>query len=453
MNEYAATALAVLLSLGLGLFLLLQFGITFVSYLVVALILITILASLLYTWWEAKSDRTADKFKLEIFSNLKRHILALEEELKKVGELTDTQPFLGEIGRIKEKLVSKGYFDSELNTNEKRVEKKTLTQIEQEGRKIEQQLRSLSGLAVGSYREKVEELVSGYRENLELLEEAGFDIKEEHSDFERVSMVQAQSLSELIEKREKAEGLFGEAIERSIRECFHLASLAGEHGEDEELWKRLKELRGLPSHNEKLVELVGLKRELSKSVEVPFREKRTELGGFLESTLKILNREFIREEEVKPLKDVSERLSWVRDSSEMMELENLQKEARSAWLHSISQVSGRIGKLKKEMGGGRRSRIQMEELKKIDAFHELGIRVSETLRGLVDELESAYIGSKIASSYPKIESFISRMLREKNEITAEEIDVKYAASFLRKYAELHPNVQYRPGQEKLVNYP
>jgi len=47
MNEYLVTALAVLLSLAGGLFLLLEFGIAAVSYLAVGFIVLTLLVSLL----------------------------------------------------------------------------------------------------------------------------------------------------------------------------------------------------------------------------------------------------------------------------------------------------------------------------------------------------------------------------------------------------------------------
>jgi len=392
-----------------------------------------------------------EKFKQGILTSTRRDILALREELEEAGDLIDTQPFLLEIERIEKELIKKGYFDRELNLVEKKLEKKTLTQIEQEGRKIEQQLRSLEGLAAGAYREKVDHFLERYRRDMELLRESGFGIGGSYSEFTVVERRHAQSLEELTGKKREGEEIFTRAMKKGLEECFHLIAIAQEQGEDlEESLRELERLKELSSHREKVARLVRLKEDVSRHVEKPFLEKKKEVEDFVGRALSIMDRDFI-EEEAESLREVERELARVKGPAQMIVLENLQRKAREGGLKAMRGLSTRVENLARELDReveDRRGAI--EELKSVEDFNLFARKAGEALEELVEELEKSHIENKILSSYSKVEPLIDKLLKGRKSVSMEEVKVKYAESFMKRYAERHPGVKFKAGEKKLV---
>ncbi len=442
MNEYLVTAGVVFVALTAGFLLLLQYGVTVVSYLAISFILLSLILALLYTWMKSKSDKTVEKFKLEILHRIRREISNLEEDLKKASELLNVEPFLSEIERLRREMIEKGFMTGEFEINRTKVEKITLTKVEQESRKINQQLRSLEALATAGYKEKLDRIVEKYNRAIETLSRAGFNIAEEVQRFNMAERRQTKSLAEILEKKEELETLFEGIIDGCIEECHHLISIAGDISDAEEI-DDLREVRKLREPEDKALELARIKKKLLPKIEEPFTQKRREIESYITRAEELLNRDFSAEES-RDFRSLQERLEKVKQAKKFAELEQLAEQAKIAGLDAIQTLSKKITKLREELN--LEPREQEISLPAEGDMTTLFNKILFHLEQLVKELEEVHIASKLASSYKKVEPIIDRILAEKGSVSAEDLKIKYAEKFLERYAELHRNTEFKDGK-------
>ncbi|WP_457555178.1 hypothetical protein [Candidatus Pyrohabitans sp.] len=441
MNEYVVTALVVLGTLAAGLVLLLSFGITFVSYVAVGLIVSVLLLSLVYTWWKSKTDRTVTLLKVEILNRIKSTVESLEENLRTASTTVDVEPFLKELARIKRGLISRGLFSRDFEINEGKIDRMTLTAIEVESRKVEQQLRSLESLVVAGYGEAVARRLRELVSAAQMLAEGGFSVMQEYEELRRIGSMPATSLSELIEKHRRAEEEFLRLMDRCLREAEFLISTAEGVKEVSHLREELERIRKERDRVEAVYRLLRVRSEVSGYLREPFLRAREEVVDYLDRLLEFC-REFEREQQA--LKRLRQRAAGYADPGYLAEFSDIREEAKRLTLELARALVREITALEEELrelgrspestgAGGR-----ISELDPRQEFREFAKNALEVIETLHSHFDRRYRTVKIARSYAAVERIISRKLAEKGEVSAEELGVRYAEEFLRQYTREHP---------------
>ncbi len=446
MNEYVITAFVVLATLGAGLFLLLTFGISFVSYIAVGVILSVLFASLVYTWWKSKTDKTVVLLKIEILNKIKSSLSKLEENIKEASEFIDIEPFMRDLKRIRNELISKGFFTKDFEVNERKIEKITLTAIELESRKVEQQLRSLESLATASYIEaaakRLGELLSAARTLLE----SGFSVKEEYEELRRIVNMPSASLAELLEKRRRGEEEYLRIVDKCISEAEFLLDTAENIADVAHLRKELEKVKKSRHDVEVVHRLVRVRSEASSYLTKPFLQAKKEIVGYLD---KVLSFSVGFEREEQAIRELRDRALGYADPGYLAEFAAVKEEAKRLTLELARALAKEIVALEeelKELGMRKIRRRGVERhVSKLDPrkeFAEFTKEAIEVLRTLAGEYSTRYKTVKIAKNYPAIEKIISQKLAEKGRVSAEELKVRYAREFLRHYSEAHPEVKF-----------
>jgi|Deesub1362B_J571_1020462.scaffolds.fasta_scaffold00259_15 hypothetical protein len=455
MNEYVITALVVLATLGAGLFLLLTFGINFVSYLAVGVIVSVLIASLIYTWWKSKTDKTVMLLKIEILNKIRSALDKIEDNIKEASEFIDIEPFMRDLKRIRKELISKGFFTKDFEVNEKKIEKVTLTAIELESRKVEQQLRSLESLAAASYGEaaakRMEELLSAAK----ALVESGFSVGEEYEELRRIVKMPSATLGELLEKRRRSEEVYLKIIQKCISEAeFLLDTAESISAEVVHLRKELEIVKERRHSVEVIPKLQKVRSEAASYLTKPFLQEKKEIISYLERLLKFIKEDFVKEE--RAVLSLREKVLSYDDPGYLSELSTLREEAKRLTLEVARALAREIVALEEELkklevAGVRRKGVEryvskLDPRKDFSKFSKEALDVLKTLSG---EFDTRYKTVKIAKNYPAIEKIIEQKLRENGEVSAEELKVRYAEDFLKRYSETHPEVKFEKKTLKL----
>ncbi|WP_456473994.1 hypothetical protein [Candidatus Pyrohabitans sp.] len=454
MNEYVITALVVLATLGAGLFLLLTFGITFVSYIAVGVIVSVLLASLLYTWWKSRTDKTVVLLKIEILSKMRDALEKLESGIKEASEFIDVEPFMRDLRRIKRELISRGFFTKGFEVNERRTEKVTLTAIELESRKVEQQLRSLESLAAASYGEaaskRMEELLGAAR----TLAESGFPVSGEYEELRRIVSLPSASLAELLEKHRRGEEGYLKIVDKCIGEAEFLLDTAEGIADVSHLRRELETVKNLKYSVEVVPKLQKVRSEAASYLTKPFLQARKEIVSYLERVLSFSKKDFVKEE--RALRILREKALGYSDPGCLGELSALREEAKRLTLELARILAREVVALEEELkkqGVVKVRRRGVESyVSKLDPRKDFSLFSREAigvLRVLSGEFDTRYKTVKIAKNYPAIEKIIDQKLREKGEVYAEELRVRYAGDFLKRYSEAHPEVKFEKNALKL----
>ena len=452
MNEYLITAAVVLATLAAGLFLLLSFGISFVSYIAVGIIISVLLASLVYTWWKSKTDKTLVLLKIEILNRVKSNIERLRANLEEASRLADMEPFIKDLERIRGELISKGYFTRSFEVDERKIEKVTLTEIELESRKVEQQLRSLESLAAASCIEaaaaRLGELLGAARS----LAESGFSVSEEYQELRRVVNMPSASLGELLEKHRRGEELYRRILDRCIKEAEFLLGIAEGIADVGHLRRELEDIKQKKESMEIIPRLQRVRSEVSSYLTKPFLQARKEMVSYLDKVLS-LSEGFEREHSA--LHNLREKVLSFSDPGLLSEFPAIEEEAKRLTLDLARALAKSLVSLEeelKELGIRARRRGIERQVSKLDPrmdFKSFAKEALDVLRALAKEHTARYRTVKIEKNYPAIEKIIARKLEEKGEVTPEELGVRYAEEFLRRYSEAHPETALEEGLLKL----
>jgi hypothetical protein len=433
--------------------LLLTFGISFVSYIAVGIILSVLLASLAYTWWKSKTDRTVVLLKVEILNKMRDSLDMLEENLKEASEFVDVEPFIRDLQRIRQELISKGLFTGDFEVNERKIEKVTLTAIELESRKVEQQLRSLESLAAASCGEAVAGRLRELLNAAQTLVESGFAVGEEYEELRRVAGMPSASLAELLEKRRRGEEEYLRLVERCIREAEFLLTTAEGIAEVAHLREELNAVKEEKHNPEVVYRLLRVRSEASSYLTKPFLQTKKEVVGYLERVLSF-SEGFDRERHA--LRELKERAMSYADPGCLAEFAAIKEEAKRLTLELARTLAREVVALEeelRELGVGKLRRRGVERhVSKLDPrkeFSEFAGEAVEVLRILASEYSTRYKTAKIAKNYPAVEKIIAQKLAEKGEVSAQELKVRYAHEFLRRYSEAHPEVKFEKNSLKL----
>ncbi|MDP6612641.1 MAG: hypothetical protein QF673_01320, partial [Candidatus Hydrothermarchaeota archaeon] len=198
MNEYVLSAAIIIAFLAIGFFFLIQFGVSVVAYFGIGIILVTIVGSVIYTWWKTQTDKTVERLRNELLLKIKRDISDTHKYVLEAEELVEQESVLMDLEAIQKGLIGQKLFDENLNITEN-VKKFTLTLIEQENRGTEQRLRGLENMVAVNYKPKLDEYIQEFNSKLEALERAGYVIKDKKEVFLALAAQETTSLREMLE--------------------------------------------------------------------------------------------------------------------------------------------------------------------------------------------------------------------------------------------------------------
>jgi len=451
MNEYIITALAILASVGIGFFLLIAFGVSWVGYFAVGVISLSILGSYAYTWWKTQSDKTVDKLRIETLTKMKKELLDMDRVIAQAKGLVKMTSFKHDFDLLKYNLIDLKFYDKEFRLSQG-VEKYTLTFVEQESRRVEQKLRAIGALAAGSYRPKLDEYTVGLRSKLERLLEAGYDIKKNLEAFNTISVHPSKSLREMIEKKERLDNTMLKALDKCAGEATRLATTSKDFGDTENVEKDISEV-DKRDFETSVSHLIAAREGIKGILNDAFVSQHSKLILNVKKVQKIMKSESIDEEQKGTIEEMRNVLETMTDPGKILELKDLEVQFKTYTTKAIEDIYSKIQKMEENIkihNPDERIWTLNEEIpslvekvdisKKIDEFSADTINA---LQALVEQLDRDAAFMKIIENYKKVEPLIARKLEEKGEITDLDLKVKYVEKFLLLYNLKNPHTTFK----------
>lgn len=437
-----ATAGVLLLTLGMVLF----FGVSAAAYVAVASILVALVGSVAYTWWEGRSDTSVQGMKLGLLERVKERIQKLEAELKLAEELVKTQHLQEEVKEVRARLIKDGLFTVVFDVNDRQVGRMTLTAIELSVRRAEQKLRSTEAVALAEHAEAVEPRGRRMLENGERLRDAGFRVGAELEELERVLGITPHSLAESLGRWERLKDTYMRLMEVCVEELEYLIEAAAAGGRKvEPFMERLQVLRRHLRTPEAVDELIALRAEVGGMLARPFTKLREQLLGHLTRVKELVRGDASR------VRELEERAKELREPSMLGELSSLREECITATVELIEGLADEVERMHRELEsfGIRRRWRKPQVPESARTFAEFSRRALRAMERLAEEYDACYTELKVMSSYPAVERIIERKLKEKGEVAAEELGVRYAEEFLQRYASMNKDVKLVRKQGRL----
>jgi hypothetical protein len=451
MNEYIVTALAILISIGIGFFLLLEFGVSWVGYFVIAVISLSILGSYFYAWWKTQSDKTVSKLKVEILVNMKNELLDMEKVVSSAENLMETTSYKQDITLLVNNLIKLKFYNKELKLSPG-VEKYTLTFVEQQGRMTEQKLRTLGAMAAGSYRPKLDEYIDGLRSKLEKLLEVGYDIGRDLDSFNTAATKQSKSLRDLVGKKENLDRTMIKTLEKCVGEATRLAATSKDFGDTSNVEKEVSSID--QSNFESTVSHLVRAREGIKGIlNDAFVSQHAKLALNVKRVQAIMASENVGAQKRKDIEEMGKTLGSMNDPGRIQELKDLEVQFKTYTTNAIEDIQSRIQKMEKNIEYHKPderiwtlnteipSLVEKVDIsKKIDEFSKDAINA---LHALVVQLDIDEAFMKIIENYQKIEPLIKRKLEESGKVTEDDLKVKYVEKFMLLYSLKNPETKFK----------
>lgn len=451
MNEYVITALTILASIGIGFFLLIAFGVSWVGYFVVSVILLSILGSYAYTWWKTQSDSTVDKLKTEILIKMKKELLDMGGVIAQAEGLVEMTSSKHDLDLIRYNLVDLKFYDKEFKLDQG-VEKYTLTSVEQESRRVEQKLRTLGALAAGNYRPRLDEYIGELRSQLERLLDAGYDVKENLEAFNTTSAQSSKSLREMIGKKDRLDDTMLEALNGCVGEATRLATTSKDFGDTENVEKDISKVNERDFETS-VSRLVAARKEIKGILNDVFLSQHSKLISNVKKVQKTMKGENIDEEQKGTIEEMRNVLEAMTDPGKIPELKDLEVQFKTYTTKAIEGIYSKIQNMEENIklhNPDERIWTLNEEIpllvekvdisKKIDEFSGDAINA---LQALIEQLDRDAAFMKIIENYKNVEPLIARKLEEKGKITDMDLKVKYVEKFLLLYNLKNPHTTFK----------
>ena len=283
MNEYLLTAIVILLTLGTGFLLLINFGVSEVAYFGVSIILLVMSGSIAYSWWKTQADKTVDRLKIETLAKIRSDFFTTQRLINEAKAMTPLDEVENKLKRLKNHLSEMKFFGEDLSINEKEADKYTLTFIEQESRRVEQRLKSLQVMAAGDYKPALDQFALDMKSRLAKLDEGGYKMEEGVLDFSAVSERPTKDLIEMLQKKETIAKKFDEVLETCVERTERLAEVTREYGDVESVRKMISEVRKKREDVDKGIELlIGARNHLKNLIGGEFYKRREALLGAIQ---------------------------------------------------------------------------------------------------------------------------------------------------------------------------
>jgi hypothetical protein len=454
MNEYVVTALAILISMGIGFLLLIEFGVSWVGYFVIAVITLSIVGSYFYAWWKTQSDKTVSKLKIEILVKMKNELQDMDKVISRAESLVKVKSFKQDLDMLVNNLIKLKFYNREFKLSPG-VEKYTLTFVEQQGRMTEQKLRTLGAMAAGNYRPKLDEYVDGLRSKLEMLLVAGYDIENDLESFNASANQPSKSLRELVGKKEGLDLTMLKTLEKCVGEAARLAVTSKEFGDTSNVEKEINNI-DQSSFESSVSHLVTARESIKGILNDAFVSQHTKLLTNAKRVQSIMQSENVGAAQRKGIEEMRDTLESMNDPGRILEIKDLEVQFKTYTTNAIESIYQKIGKLEESIKIHQPddriwtlnmeipTLVEMVDIsKKIDEFSRDSIN---TLHALVHQLDIDEAFMKIIENYQKVEPIIARKLEEKGKVTEDDLKVKYVEKFLLLYSLKYPEVKYKKDQ-------
>lgn len=450
MNEYLVTALAILISMGIGFFLLLEFGVSWVGYFVIAVISLSIVGSYFYAWWKTQSDKTVSKLKIEILVKMKNELQDMEKVVSGAENLMVVTSYKQDLSLLVNNLIKLKFYNKELKLSPG-IEKYTLTFVEQQGRMTEQKLRTLGAMAAGNYRPKLDDYVEGLKSKLERLLDAGYDIEMDLESFNTAATKPSKRLRDLIGKKKNLDSSMLKTLEKCVGEAARLATTSKEFGDTSNVEKEVSDID--QSNFESTVShLVAAREGIKGILNDAFVTQHAKLVLNVKRVQAIMQSENVDSEQQRTIEEMRDTLESMNDPGRIQELKDLEVQFKTYTTGAIEDIHSEIKKMEKNIQHHQPDeRIwtlneeiptlveQVDISKKIDEFSRDAINA---LHSLVRQLDVDKAFMKIIENYQKIEPLIERKLKETGEVTQDDLKVKYVEKFLLLYNLKNPKTKF-----------
>ncbi|MFQ5815551.1 MAG: hypothetical protein ACE5G7_03545, partial [Candidatus Hydrothermarchaeaceae archaeon] len=460
MNEYIVTTILIAVILSAGFFWLINFGIAEVAYFGIGIVVLSIIVSILYTWWKTTSDKTIKGLKVETLSKSREDYGKTKDSITQAGQLVDIGDTIRELDALRDNLIKLGLYDKAFEKTGGKVGRYTLTFIEQQTRKTEQRLRSLETLTAGSYKPVLRDHLQSLLKHLLELEAAGFRIHSSVREFEGLGVRPAKSLVEMIEKGRKASELFSSLIAECINEVESLLPLARKYGYIGRAEEDIEDVRKYIGDRDVCVPRLKKSRNMLKDVLAPtFVNNRARLMSAIENVLGILVDEVA--EYNGYVLEVREKIASMNDPGSMNELLELESSFKSNLTAVVEELNGRLSGIEAEIIPNEpekdfwdRDEGIKDLVDKVDAKKDLDDFMKDALaalEGVVKQYRKDVMFKKVLENYRKLEPIISKKLEEKGRLGESDLNVKYADKFMHFYSSTHPDVEFKRNLAILVS--
>ncbi len=451
MNEYIVTALAILTSILIGFFLLIEFGVSWVGYFVIAVISLSILGSYVYAWWKTQSDKTVSKLKIEILVKMKNELMDIDKVISRAEGLVNINSFKQDLDLLVQNLIKLKFYDKELKLTPG-IEKYTLTFVEQQARMTEQKLRTLGAMAAGNYRPKLDEYTDELRSKLEMLLAAGYGIEEDLEAFNTSASHPSKSLRELVGKKEGLDLSMLKTLEKCVGEATRLATTSKEFGDTSNVESEISDINQ-SNFGSTVRHLVSAREGIKGILNDAFVTQHTKLISNVRKAQAIIDSENIDERQKMAIEKMKSTLETMKDPGKILELKDLEVKFKTYATTAIDDTHSKIQKLEENIKiHNPDERIWtldknipslMEKVdisKKIDEFSGDAINAMDAL---VKQLDRDAAFMKIIENYQKIEPLIERKLKETGKVTGDDLKVKYVEKFLILYSLKNPKTKFK----------
>jgi hypothetical protein len=454
MNEYFVTAIAIFISIGLGFFLLLEFGVSWVGYFVIAVISLSIIGSYFYAWWKTQSDKTVSKLKIEILLKMKNELMDMDKVISRAEGLMKVKSYKQDLELLVNNLIKLKFYDKELKLDPG-IEKYTLTFVEQQGRMTEQKLRTLGAMAAGNYRPRLDEYTDGLGLKLERLLAAGYNIEKEIESFNAASIRQSKSLRELVGKKESVDLTMLRTLEKCAGEATRLATTSKEFGDTSNVEKEINDI-DQGNFESSVSHLVAAREGIKGILSEAFVNQHTKLITNVKRAQIIMQSENVGKGQQRTIEEMRNTLESMNDPGRIQELKDLEVQFKTYTTNAIWDIHSKIRKMEENIKlhqPDERVWTLNEEIpalvekvdisKKIDEFSRDAINA---LHALIKQLDVDEAFMKIIENYQKVEPLIARKLEEKGKVTEDDLKVKYVEKFLLLYNLKNPKTNFKGNQ-------
>ncbi|MEE8168086.1 MAG: hypothetical protein V3T58_04360 [Candidatus Hydrothermarchaeales archaeon] len=452
MNEYVAATIVIAATIGVGFFLLVNFGIAEVAYFGLGVIAVSILGSVLYTWWKTTSDKTIEKLKVETLSKIRMEFNKTQDLVTQSSNLIDIKDIQRELDAIRSSLIKLRLFDENFERVTRGVYKSTLTFIEQQTRKTEQKLLSLETLTAGSYKPELNEHIRNLGSKLQELEGAGYSIGQGVKDFDAVANYYAKSLEELVEKDRRADEVFTSLLTSCVEEVTTIASTAKKYGDtnqaEEDITKAMKRMDDLDA----CVSLfITARNKLKDIMASSFAKQHTRLLSSVEKHL-----EFLGGEATKysfPIRELKDRISSLNDPGRMDELQELDAQFKNKLAATLAELNHELSDMEAEITPHEPGKDFWDRddgigelVDKVDPSQELDAFSKDSLKALkrvTVQYRKDVMFMKVLENFKKLEPIITQRLKENGKLAGPDLKVKYADKFMHFYSSKHSDVEFK----------
>jgi hypothetical protein len=353
---------------------------------------------------------------------------------------------------LRENIVSQKFFDKELNIS-RAVGKYTLTFIEQEGRKIEQKLRSLEALAAGRCRPQLEKFIKELQLKLEKLQDAGYDIIDEISEFNIISAQPSKSLREMIEKKSRLVEKFDAILDKCIEEAASVATTSRRFGDTSAIERKILDVKKMKGDFDNAVfHLVNARNELKDILRDVFTKQYTNLTSCVKGILNIVSADHIDQKYRDAIKEIRDELNLLNDPGRIQELRELEASFKSKTANIINELFDEMKELEENISihqphekvwtSDRGIAPLVDKVNPAENLDDFYKSAKKALERLTRQLEKDVAFLKIIENYAKVEPIITRKLKEEGTITSSDLNVKYADKFMLLYSLKNPTADF-----------